>query len=359
MNNTTLLSDTIKFLRFPLIVGVVFIHTNFIGVEEFTLFNNIDYLLSNIFARLSVPLFFFISGFLFFWGVNFSKKVYMEKIKKRFKSLFLPYLFWNTIVIAGLLLAQITGIYFDSGKDLLNLNLWGWISLYYNFLDGSFPINMSLWFVRDLMFIVLLSPFIYVLLEKIGKIVLFVLGTLWFFRGGESLFGILFLCFGNFFFFSFGAYFAIHKKNFVDVFSSKFSISIILYSILVLLQFVFRDFDFVGYIHRAGILFGMVSVVSIVSKLLKIGYLKSNCFLEESSSFLFFYHIIPLSFLITLFFNLFDTYTNIKLIILYFVIPLIIILFGLFIFALGKRITPNFMNFICGFRIKEIDKNSK
>ncbi len=75
-----LLSQTISFLRFPLIVGVVLIHSQFIGVvingveqvetTDYPVFSAVSYLVSNIFASVAVPLFFFFSGFLFFYAIG-------------------------------------------------------------------------------------------------------------------------------------------------------------------------------------------------------------------------------------------------------------------------------------------------
>lgn len=67
-------SQIIDFLRFPLIVGVVFIHgalttpNTELGndVYIFPIFYYCSQFMSNILGRLAVPLFFLISGFLFF-----------------------------------------------------------------------------------------------------------------------------------------------------------------------------------------------------------------------------------------------------------------------------------------------------
>ena len=80
-----LLSKTIDFLRFPLIVGVVFIHTDFsniviggvkqISFVNFPVFARIFFLFSKVIFEVCVPLFFFISGFLFFYRTEgFSLK---------------------------------------------------------------------------------------------------------------------------------------------------------------------------------------------------------------------------------------------------------------------------------------------
>ena len=65
-------------LRFPLMVGVIFIHSyGFISVTEEmkdSFWGMIIEIFSQGIGRLSVPLFFFISGYLFFYKIyKFSK----------------------------------------------------------------------------------------------------------------------------------------------------------------------------------------------------------------------------------------------------------------------------------------------
>ena len=108
--NEEILSQTIAFLRFPLIVGVLLIHSNpekvaiikgmnIISPDGHWFYDNISYLFSHIFAAVAVPLFFFISGYLFFYKTTaFTKSVYGRKLKKRAHTLLIPYIFWNLAV---------------------------------------------------------------------------------------------------------------------------------------------------------------------------------------------------------------------------------------------------------------------
>ena len=107
MNNkeklqSTLQSDVISFLRFPLIIGIVLIHIyiNTQQVEIHPYYSATRHILSDIIARIAVPIFFLFSGFLFFYQTgNFNKDIYTTKLKKRFKTLLVPYLFWNGTTI--------------------------------------------------------------------------------------------------------------------------------------------------------------------------------------------------------------------------------------------------------------------
>ena len=86
--------QVISFLRFPLIVAVVFIHSNsgnvvFNGLLattniNFFVYEEVRYYISEIVARIAVPTFYFISGFLFWEKTDcFNIGVYMKKLKKR------------------------------------------------------------------------------------------------------------------------------------------------------------------------------------------------------------------------------------------------------------------------------------
>jgi hypothetical protein len=93
MSHSDLQSDTIHFLRFPLIVGVVFIHahlsSDFVNItaSDYPVFYVVNEFVSNILVRVSVPLFFFFSGFLFYYKTDFNGITYAKKVKSRIQSL--------------------------------------------------------------------------------------------------------------------------------------------------------------------------------------------------------------------------------------------------------------------------------
>ena len=102
--DNSILSKTISLLRFPLAFMVVWSHVSFTvnidGLQKLAIFEHSGYAYFRTcsiecFASISVPLFFFISGFLFFYKTEWSKKeAYISKLRKRVKSLLVPYLFW-------------------------------------------------------------------------------------------------------------------------------------------------------------------------------------------------------------------------------------------------------------------------
>lgn len=120
MTSDELLSKTISYLRFPLTVGVVFIHFDLstgldIGGMTYGM-NNPDWyffiinMISGTLATIGVPLFFLISGFLFFYRKDFSCEVYRQKLQSRFMTLFVPYTLWNLIAIIWQLKCFLPGV---------------------------------------------------------------------------------------------------------------------------------------------------------------------------------------------------------------------------------------------------------
>ena len=108
-------SRVIQLLRFPLVVGVVYVHA-FGGATpmprpahgsplEFPPSALVMILVSQGVARVAVPLFFLIAGFLFFAGSEWSVEVYLLKLRRRVKTLLVPYVLWNFLVWAMYALA--------------------------------------------------------------------------------------------------------------------------------------------------------------------------------------------------------------------------------------------------------------
>lgn len=92
--NSKLITDSITILRFPLIVAIVFIHTFIAGqpnidgkinVEygQYPIYDFLDHIVRICLAEVAVPLFFVISGFLFFYQCDFNRETYYIKLRKR------------------------------------------------------------------------------------------------------------------------------------------------------------------------------------------------------------------------------------------------------------------------------------
>lgn len=201
-----LLSDTISWLRFPLMVGIVYLHHNVTeGVQKHGMvlvdaapswLAAFIAFFSDALARVAIPLFFIISGFLFFYYCDFNKSTYIDKLKRRTSSLLLPYITWNVIATILALVALLPfgtkQVLSDQSIGISDLNytisgffyqFWdvtkGLFLSPYSGIDGIFPANGVLWYVRDLLILIVFSPVIYWLLKRAGHFFVYALGLTW------------------------------------------------------------------------------------------------------------------------------------------------------------------------------------
>lgn len=155
-------------MRIPCLILVLFIHGNFILQNASIYTNSIIYLFSISIASSAVPLFFFISGFLYFRNYEtFSKEEYLRKTRKRIRSLLVPMLFWNLLYCLLFIGVQIFFPNIVNGGipkfDALSVDYWKWVL--WGTKNGG-PIDYPLWYIRDLFVVVLTAPIIYSLLFK-------------------------------------------------------------------------------------------------------------------------------------------------------------------------------------------------
>ena len=154
------LSSIITATRFPSAVLIVMLHTFivdesifgkiYVSSADYPWLKTVCHVLKADFGEAAVPLFFFISGFLFFYNTHFDLTVYQKKNKKRIHSLLIPYLIWNTVFF--IFVHSLQFIYpslADNHKPFSELGWKGILDAYWNLSEGLIP----LWFVRDLIII--------------------------------------------------------------------------------------------------------------------------------------------------------------------------------------------------------------
>ncbi len=168
-------SRLIDAIRFPLLLMVVFSHCVIIRQNtpiSFEMSADNLFHFSELFFRsigaISVAGFALISGYFFFLKEDFTLTFYKKSILKRKNSLLYPYILWNTIAFlllwAKITIAQKVG--FTAGVNPVELSLVKDYPLIKLFL---LPIDGPLWYIRDLIVIVLVSPFIGLLLRYLQK----------------------------------------------------------------------------------------------------------------------------------------------------------------------------------------------
>jgi len=383
MKSDELLSKTINYLRFPLTLGIVFIHFNLAkhnfvlnGVSYGAEYPNWFYYIINFFSevlpRIGVPLFFFISGFLFFYKRDFDFNVYKRNLKSRARSLMLPYVLWNVIAVflaAIVFLPFLASMYTGSDEARLDLSLKGIIGTFFNTDLGCivyrprigdrtnfdpYPLDVPLWYVRELLTMALLSPLLFWCIKKGKQWFIMLTGLMWYFT--TAYFypqgGYFALLAPAVFFFSWGGYYSINKLDFVAIFRKFKYIPIIIYIPIAIADAIITEGNFHNkYLHDAGIIFGVLSAVIIASWLLESGKVKVNTTLANCSFFVFALHkliIDPFSKILFKFLHIPDH--AIAMLIFYFVIPILITLLCLGVYLFLKKYVSPVCNALTGGR---------
>ena len=157
-------------VQFILSLFVFFIHFSVFSVFRDDAPLNRVFDILRIPTRVAVPLFFVISGALFFR--NYTLSATAKKWKNRFFSLCIPYLTWNTLWLILALLGNYTplGIFLGGVKATLT-----WQNVLRGiFLYGYFE---PFWFIHQSILLTALCPLIYVLMKNkwigLGTIVAF------------------------------------------------------------------------------------------------------------------------------------------------------------------------------------------
>jgi surface polysaccharide O-acyltransferase-like enzyme len=186
-------SYRIKILRFPLIVGVIFIHAygsraEFSGLMEPIGMSGdssfyIRYYIFHVLGRICVPFLFMQSGFLFFSHLDLSWEGYRAKIKSRLRTLVLPYILWNLLVlfVIGVIQSNPVTVEFCNSQ---NKPIWAFsVFEYFDAVLGitQYPIAGHLWFVRDLIVITLVAPVFYYINGEFETLVTIILLGIWLF----------------------------------------------------------------------------------------------------------------------------------------------------------------------------------
>lgn len=353
-----ILSKVIDYLRFPLIIGVVFIHTSphlfsnheIINQDNYPLAFYIDNLFTGVLAQVSVPMFFFISGFLFFYKVeNFSHSLYLTKLKKRFKSLLIPYLFWNllTLLVFYYLIPSISS---SSNIEQHPNIIQSLIGVYTEGNNTAYPLVIPFWFIRDLIVCIILSPILFLIVAKTHHLGIILLGIGWFLGFSIPYVGFYGFSMAALFFFGLGAWFSCNKINFITV-SKDLKWLAFLYPVIVIADILTIGQPYNIFIHKIGRLIGIAFWFVVIAYLIEKRNLKPIPLLSSASFFVFAIHepwiLYPIS---KLALSVIKPESQISYVILYFMITLSTVIIAVLIYQILKRLIPSFTALITGGR---------
>lgn len=366
MTNADLLSKTISYLRFPLIVGVVFIHNKMASIpiqgkdinygEQWPWINYIIDFFSDVLPTISVPLCFIISGYLFFYKVDFSKDVFKKKLERRCQTLLVPYLIWNFIGFL-ILLTQMHPRFlslFPLLKDY-RIDITEFLSYFWakhlpmdTGVNPTMPIDFPLWYVRDLLLLVIASPIVYYLIRKCKIFFIIVLSCIWFFHLAKYI-GLSDQSHQSILFFPLGAYLSINRINFV-VIANKLKWSPYVYAVLAIGDTMTKGEAFNYWLHNFGIIFGLIAVVYIASLLLAKDKVHINKFLSDASFFVFAAHGLFISKFMKALVMTVQPQSPFIVLFIFFFVPIATILICLGMYQLLSKSTPNLARILTGRR---------
>lgn len=369
-------------LRFPLAILVVFVHgfgadINVVelhasGLTGLAIYDYVRLFFSVVISRSAVPIFFIISGYLLFLKVkDYSKSVFMVKLRKRWHSLVVPYFSWILLFILWNLMFKVGGVLlhgkpwtgvFDYFQEngylhlLWNSSVWEerttWLGLE---THNSGPVLLPFWYMRDLIMMVILSPIIYWIIKKIKIIFILFLIVIYVFdirfpwiSGTFSSAGL---------FFSVGAYFAIKKQDFTDIlWKWRYPICSI-----TLLLMVYQTYSGSAMgdmasrmIHPWLVIFQSFALIIVASYLCKYPNLyDANKKLSKTSFFIYALHTFILGYIISMIKKVMpmqDTWYMMTFI--YLTAPLLCVALCIGIYWICQKFMPRVLRVIVGERLR-------
>lgn len=314
-------SQTISWLRFPLIICVVFIHNPQLSQDLYPpLADGItpqiagDYFriwISWVLCHVAVPCFFVISGFLFFKKTpDLSVSIYMEKMRKRFHTLVIPYLLWNLIAFLVILMVKSHvmwsqgagwGGYLHVCRQYMADN--GWLDIFWGcsrwggYFSGwlgnevwhTGPYNLPLWYIRNLIMVCLFSPLVYWTIKKLGGWTILLLSVMYF---GNIDVPVPGLDASTLLFFSIGSYFAINRMSMISEFRKVEKPCYVMAAVAMIFATAFQapHTETGYYFYCVYVIAGVVCVFNIASRLVKAGRVRIHPLLTGSVFFIFAFH---------------------------------------------------------------------
>ena len=358
---------TISFIRFPMILGIIVIHCNMCGNNEFFstisphgVASFIQDFFSNSICRSCVPLFFVISGFLFFNNIHtLSLDVYKNKLKSRVRSLLVPYLLWNLIGVCILLFEKMPFMQpFFPGLALLKLNLSVFLSAFWNFNEynftffdnGSTPIDFPLWFIRNLMILIIASPIVYYIIKKWEKII-YLLAACYIFGIWPNNIDAL-SCTGVFFF-SVGAYLGIKKPFYYIDYATKSNVPFIFFLFSCFINTIVFQYCSSGIlyqiVHSLCTIIGVVALFSVARRLVDKGIEWPN-YLTHTTFFIYAFHGLISNITKKSLILVFEPATNFSWIMMYILAFILISGFSIFAYYVCRCISIKLTGILSGNR---------
>lgn len=303
-------------------------------------------------TRITVPVFFLISGYLFFQRITGAFNEFIPKYRKRAKTLLVPYLlwsFWGLFFFFALQQIPQARSFFNN-KLIENFSFSEIV--YTVFLD---PIPYQLWFVRNLIILAAFSPLIYYMLKYLRVAPLLLLAIIYL---EVFHFSFVILKRDAVLFFCIGAYLAIHKKNLLvkkrdDSWYWMFpAIWLILVTVKTALTYKDPEGTYPLFLlHKCTVIMGIISYWCAYDLFMKNKTSPSKILLHLASFsfFIYAFHEPVLTMIKKGIFYVTGT-SEVMLLLNYFLVPVITVSLGFLSGRFFKKNTPSFYSLITGGR---------
>lgn len=357
------LSVVVDSMRFPLIFLVIIVHMLPMEHSRLNLswdleeiYILVSEMLSHNLGRLAVPCYFLISGYYFFqrYSKN-NSRFFADQIKKRWHTLLLPYLIWNLILIIAIFSKYHLFMSLGRGSNEDYETLQN--STVYQLFWGM-PINFPLWYIRDLICMVLLSPLFFVFFKYTKYFGILFLGLLF---GAVMENQIPGLSMTAFFFFGLGAYLALNRINLL-IFSAKYRLFCAIVTLIFLVAATMMNgTEYHEYIVRLFIFFGVISTVNIFAFLSSKKTFISK--LTDLSPVCFFVYVTHEIYIINWLKGAASRLSIIDFgwgkLFMYFLVPVLCVLVCVGLYKLLKNIIPTLLAISLGRRLQSKTSNKE
>lgn len=170
----TVKGNKIDLIRVLLTIGIVFLHATMTDLNYST--PEFKWVIKSVInvTMVCLPMFFAFSGYLFFRNVTDDPQSswFWSKLRKRFSSLFIPFIIANCVAFMAYFTtlkvfpSMISGFLGNDWKDP-------------GFVLWKGPINLSLWFIRELIKLTILTPIIFIVIKHLKWWSVLFLGVMW------------------------------------------------------------------------------------------------------------------------------------------------------------------------------------
>ena len=353
-----LTSRVVSFLRFPLIIAVIFIHCNLLVKHPELETRPVFYFLAFITMKLiciAVPLFFFISGLVFFKEGYFDLSLYKKKLKSRIHTVFIPYLLWNVIyfILLGIMQLIKPDTLVILHKHIVDFRWQDFLWIFWDISqitgladDQRACLVGAFWFLQCLFVFFLVSPVIYYIIKYLRHFTLLIIGILYFTDFIPEMPGIQS---NATVYYMLGAYCSIMSIDFIAILKRiPVQIHLVLMIAAVLISYWFVEKDIV---YNITDLFVQAAVLAIIAYMIENHQWKDSKYLVSSVFFVFAVHRLFSASLMSVSAYIIPSIDNDYCLYLYYVLMVMLTLFAsLMVYQLSKKLLPGVTSILNGRR---------